>query len=278
KIASNGVPPFVGDEIGQSLQDFIKGVDIIGKTDETVAGVATYHYQVNSSDATTKKLSSSLSDIFFTTLSPDMRVGLDQGLGAVSLDSIEVWVGKADSNVYQYKIIATIPLSKVLGIEDKGLGDSRVKLEWVTKIHDLGVVNKIDIPTEVTAMSDFVKSVNDMNIKDALDTLKTSAQTFHNASGNFGKASNPTGSCAKPADRSLFSPTGHAASASIAVGDIATNLSALIALVGDRESCYSTTSAWAAAAQLASDPTSFYCVDDKGKAILTNKISGPACK
>jgi hypothetical protein len=278
KILSSSIPPFIGSEMSQALGSFIQNVGVLSKSDETVDGSLMYHYQLNASSELTQALASQISSVFLANLTPESKATIDESLHTVTLDSIDVWIGKADNNVYQYKVAATIPLSKVLGIDDKGLGDSRVKLLWQTRFHDLSVPNKIELPTDALTVPVFIKTMSDTKVKDVLDALKVSTQTFRNAVGNFGKASNTLGSCAKPTDRSLFSPTGQPKAAVTVVGDIATNINSVIALAGDSALCYSSPTAWAVSVPLVSDPASYYCVDDKGSSALTTKIAGPACK
>jgi hypothetical protein len=278
-ILSEGMPPFVSGELTKSTQEFIGGLAFISKEDQVVSGVPMYHYEGEASNQVTKTLFSEISDLLFASLPPTDKSRLSDALGSIHVDSVDVWIAKDGPHVYQYKISMTMPLSKFLGLEDKSLSGSVIRLDWQTRLYDIGVANTITVPSLSVPMADYVKSITDMKIKNAAQALPPTAQAFHNATLNFGKASNLSGSCSKPTTSSLFSPTGHSKGASIAVGDMATIVNTVIKLTGEGASCYSTPSSWAIALPLASDPEKYYCVDSKGTAVnLSTKISGPVCK
>jgi hypothetical protein len=278
-VLSGGIPPLVSGKFTQSTQDFISGLTFISKEDHVVSGVPMYHYQAEASNQVTAKLLSEVSDLLFVVLPATDRSRLTDALSTLHIDSIDFWVSKDTPHVYQYKMRMTMPLSKAIGLSDTGLSGSVLTFDWQTRVYDLGVPNTITVPAVSVPMPDYVKSITDMKIKNVAGALPLAAQSFRNATLNFGKASNLSGSCSVPVARSLFSPTGHSAGASIAVGDIATAISTVIKLTGENSLCYSTPSAWAVALPLASDPAKYYCVDSKGTVVnLSTKITSPECK
>ncbi len=279
KILTNGVSPVVSGEISKSGQEFANSLTFISKEDDLIDGAPVYHYQAEASSQVTKKLFSDISNLLFTSLPSTDKERLINVFGAIHIDSIDVWIGKGESQMYQYKVIMTIPLSEVLSLEDKSLAGSVLKLEWQTKVYDVGAPNIVTPPRESVPMADYVKNISDMKIKNATESFPLAAQAFRNATLNFGKASNVSGSCATPTPSSLFSPTGHSKGATLAVGDIATLISTMIKLAGGSASCYSTSSSWAVALPLASDPAEYYCIDSTGTQVnLATKLAGPMCK
>jgi len=277
-IQSKGMSPFVYNEVSQAFKEFITSSSVVEKDIQKINNLDTYHYQLNANNQTTRKLFSDLSDIFITTLPTDIKTDLIEQLGSITINSFDFWVGKKDSNLYQYKFILTIPLSKVIGLLDKGIAGSQVSLSWQTRFYDFDVSNNIKIPKDTVPVADFVKSVSDMRIKDAIDSFKPSALSFYNTTGKYGSSSNTSGSCEKANTGSLFSSLGQNKGASIPVGDIAGILNIIIKL-DSRAQCFSTSKSWAIALPLASDLTSFYCTDNKSPSVvLTKAITGPVCK
>jgi hypothetical protein len=279
KVLSIIVPSYVNKQTASILKDFVTSSSIIEKSPEDIHGVPTYHYELNASREATKALLSNFVKIFVNSLSVQEQADIDQRLGAVTVDSFEIWIGKDDSNIHRYKFQLTAPLSKVIGLDDSGIAGNEVNLSFETSYYDFDVPNTIVLPTSSITISDFMKNIKDMKIKDAISSFKPVASNLRNALGNYGKRNNPTGSCTNPNPSSLFSPVGHTLGASTAVGAIATVITELLNTTNGALSCYSTSNDWALSAPLASDPTSSFCTDSAGVTkILTTELEGTVCK
>jgi hypothetical protein len=279
KLFSVGVPSYINNETSGVFKSFVDSATVIEKEPETVHGIVSYHYELSADQQSTKKFIMEFVTVFTTGLSPLDKDLLADRLGAISLDSFEVWVGKEDSKIHQYKLTLKSPLSRLIGLDDSGIAGNVVTLDWKTTYYDFDIHNDISIPTDAIPASLFMKKVSDMKIKDKISSFKALAGTFHNAIGTFGTRSNPTGSCTNPNPSSLFSPVGHAKGASAAVGTIASVMNDILSTTGGALACYSTSSAWALAAPLPSDPSTSFCADNTGAAkILVSPITGPVCK
>lgn len=279
KVLSGGIPEYARGIIASSFKEFILSANITEKDTESLKNVPTYHYIVNADRTSTKKLLSSIGGIFTSGTSEDYKRGLDEAFGAVNIDSLEVWIGKDDNIVHQVKVSLAVPLSKVIGLDDKGIGDNVVKIDWQTSYYDFNVANTIQMPQSVTSIEDFTKLIRDTKIKSKVSLFADSAQVLKNAEGSFGKKSNPSGSCTAPTSGSLFSPLGHTKGTSTAVGTIAGIMTDTLALTGNSGSCYSTTKDWAVAFPLASQPTTSFCVDSKGGSnVITTALTKISCE
>ncbi len=277
KMKSNGIPPYVINSLKVSLKELIDSADVSEKPKEVIQGIDTYHYILSVDRADTKKFLISLADIFITTLSETQKKNLEEALGASNFDTIEVWVGTDDSLVHQYKFSLSVPLSKVINLEDKGIDGNTVTFTWQSSVYDFNQATSV-LPSETaTPVSDFVKLGLDKNIKTTMASFITASKTFRNALGSYGKT-NTGGSCVNPSAGSLFSPVGHTKGAATSVGAIAHTMNILVANPTGEGSCLSTPTAWAMAFPLASDPTSSYCVDSTGSSrIRTSPLTTTLC-
>jgi hypothetical protein len=126
-------------------------------------------------------------------------------------------------------------------------------------------------------MTDFIKNVQDVKIKNIILSFSPAAKSLFNAIGTYGNRSNSTGNCANPSSGSLFSPLGYGKKVSTQMGAIAGIMNNLLSEIGNSSSCYSTTRAWALAGTLSDSKT--FCVDSTGASkTLDNKITGAVCK
>ncbi len=279
KFLSTILPSYVTNETTSVFKEFISRASVVEKAQDSVNGVATYHYALSADSQTTKKFLSQFAIIFLSDLSSDQKNMLDETLGAVTFDTFEVWIGKDDGNIHQYKFVLNAPLSKIIGLNDKGIAGNIVSLDWKTTYYDFNVANTIESPQSSISATDFIKNVDDMKIKDLVSLFKTLADSMYNATGNFGKRSNPTGSCVNPNPSSLFSPVGHPKGASNAVGNIASLINNILSATNSELSCYSDSKAWAISAPLASDMPSSYCSDSAGNMkILDTQLTGVICQ
>ena len=279
KIFSIGLPSYVTAETDSIFKDFLTTASVLEKDPETIHGVESYHYVLSSDRQSTKKFLLNFTTVFLNELSKEEKVNLDEGIGSTSLDSLEIWIGKDDGNIHQYRFVLTTPLSKIIGLDDKGIAGSVVTFDWKTTYYDFDINNDIALPGASIDMIDFIKKIEDMKLKDLVLSFKQAADTFRNATGSYGKRTNPNGSCVNPNPSSLFSPVGHAKGASNAVGNISEILNNTLSITNGALSCYSLPNAWAISAPLISDSGSSICIDSTGKEdILEKPISGPTCK
>ncbi|MDE2030744.1 MAG: hypothetical protein KGI58_00585 [Patescibacteria group bacterium] len=279
QLFSIGVPSYANDETNSIFRDFVNNSTVIEKSPEVVRGVLSYHYELNANKTDTNKFITQFIDTFTFGLSDAEKNTLNERLGAISLDSFEVWVGEQDNRIHQYEFKLTTPLSRLIGLDDKGIAGNQVSLDFKTTYYDFDVKNTISIPTDAVSVSDFMKSISDMKIKDKISSFKVLATNFHNATGNYGSRSNPNGSCTNPNPGSMFSPVGNPSGASNAVSYISSLMNDILNTTNGALYCYSTPSAWALAAPLAVDPATLYCSDNTGKDIILNKPpTGASCK
>lgn len=277
-IISNGVPPYVQNQTIATLKEFIGTLEFVEKGKESVHGVETYHYEVAVTRPATKKLLSSFVDLFSIQFSDDQKEKLDEALGASNISSFEVWIGKNDDNLYQIKFILNAPLSKVLRLNDSGIANNEVKLDWMTTYYDLDVENNIVMPEGQTNIKDFVNDIKNTKIKNIISSFKQQTILFKNAVGSYGKKSEAAGSCTLPLSGSLFSPLGQGKGADTAISSISSSISSLLLLTKGEGSCYSTSKAWALAVPLYTEPLSYYCTSSEGDPnTLTAPIKGTVC-
>ena len=268
-----------GTKVSPSFKEFLGNVTMVDKGTENIHGQDTYHYEIVVDGPTSKKFLVDMLNIFASTISADTKTNIEESLGSTTVDSLDVWVGKSDSNIHQYKLALSIPLSKVIGLDDKGIANNKVKLDWTTTYFDFDVPNTITMPLDSMKIEDYIKNIHDMRIKNTLSGFSPVAKNLFNAEGSFGKSQNLSGSCISPVSGSIFSPLGHTKGAVTSVGAIASSMNDLLSLSNGSSLCYSTPVAWAIATPLSSNPNLFACVDNAGT--LTNLPSapkGPVCK
>ncbi len=278
-ILSDGVPNILINNMGSSLETFINSVNVIEKDPENIKGQAMYHYQITADRTETKKLLNSFADPVISSFSDSNKQGVSEALGSTTLNSFDVWVGKNDSLIHQYKFSINIPLSKVISLDDSGIAGNIVTLDWQTTLYDFDVINDITIPKKVTPLPDFINLISDQKLKDTLASFKDASLILRNAIGSYGKHANLGGSCTEPSSGSLFSPVGHTKGAANSVGTIAGIMNEILDITGDKGQCFSTLNTWAVAVPLASSPTSTYCIDNTGVSmILTEPLTNTICK
>ncbi len=279
KIFSVGLPSYITGETNSIFQDFLKNASVIEKDSEVVHNVDSYHYILSSDKQSTKKFLSSFVTFFLNELTEEEKQNLNEGIGSTNLDSLEIWIGKNDGNIHQYKFNLTTPLSKIIGLEDKGIAGSLVSFSWKTTYYDFDVANDIALPATSISMIDFMKKVEDMKLKDSILSFKEISNIFKNATGSYGKKTNPNGSCVNPNPGSLFSPVGHPKGANNSVGTMSEVINDILNITNGSLACYSSSNAWAISAPLLSDPNSYVCTDNRGgESILEKQITGPICK
>jgi hypothetical protein len=289
KILSSGMPSYVNADTLNAYNVLINKVGIIDKGQENIRGVDTYHYSISVDRELAKNLLNKISDNIVLNLSTDDKDRLTQILGSTTVDSFDVWVGKGDNNIYQYNVVLNIPLSKILGFDDKSIGDNLVSVNWKTTYYDFDISNNIIMPDSSVLATDFVNDIKETKIKNEVTSFKQLADNLQKTEKTFGKTSNKDGSCTNPVSGSLFSPTGHGKSSADAVGSISLLMNNILETTNNAGNCYSTPKAWsftipiAPSYDSASVPTggftSFFCIDSTGTTKdLTASPSGVVCQ
>lgn len=277
-ILSNEVPLYVKEQTLSTLKEFIGTLEYVDKGKESIHGIETYHYEVTVTRPATKKLLSSLVGLFSAQFTDEEKTNLDEVIGASSISSFEVWTGKNDDNLYQIKFTLNVPLSKVLWLNDSGIADGEVTLDFMETYYDLNIPNNIVMPSEQMNIKDFVNDIENTKIKNIISSFKPQTILFKNAVGSYGKKSETTGSCTLPLLGSLFSPLGQTKGADTAISSISSSISSLLLLTKGEGSCYSTSKAWVLGAPLNTTPISFYCADSAGTTTtLLGPITGTVC-
>ena len=277
-IPSNSVD-YISNQFVSAFKDFTGNIEMIKKGEREIHGIDTYNYSVNVDRPTLKKLLTDISGALFVDMSDGSKIDMEEFFRVISIDSFEVWIGKKDGNIYQYKFTLTIPLSKIIGLEDKSMTDSEVTIDWHTTYYDLDVPNNEITSLEIINFEDFMKRFEDIKIKNIVSSFTSSAQIMKDTLGNYGKKSNSTGSCSESTSGSLFSPLGHKKEASAIVETIAETMNTIVTQVNEGSLCYSTSKAWALASPLSSDPNSYFCVDSEGSSVtLIEPLSGTSCQ
>jgi hypothetical protein len=289
KVLSGGMSSYINEEIVSAYNDLINSMEIIEKGQENIKGVDTYHYLINADRQSTKNFLTIISNNFSNELSDEDKKQLNQIVGSVTVKSFDVWIGKDNGNIYQYNVVIDIPLSKIIGFEDKSVGDNKVSIDWKTTYYDFNVPNEIFFSEGFTSISDFEKIIHNMNIKNNIASFKQLATNLFNVEGVYGNKSNLSGSCMNPASGSLFSPVGHAKGALSSISSISGLLSKAMKETNETGLCYSTSKAWSFSlpvsmigeipAGLNEKTQPFVCVDNTG--VIKNleiAPTGPVCK
>jgi hypothetical protein len=279
KLLPTSNSSFLSQEFSSSFKNFVEDIKIIKKGEEEINGVNTLHYSIETERDSLKNLLVNILDTIFINLEEDQLANIKENIGSVSVNSLEVWLSKKDDYVYKYKISLTIPLSKVIGLEDKGIANNEVTLDIETIYSDLNIKNDFSMPLSVINLDDLLNSINDIKIKNTISSFKPLAQIMKNALGNFGSKSNLTGSCIEPVPGSLFSPLGHTKGASTIVGTIASTMNQIVSQNSGVPLCFSTSKDWAISLPLSSTPNIYFCVDSSGNSIVLNEpLAKSVCK
>lgn len=278
-LLSNRIAPFINDATIDPFSEFLDKASIIDKGIETLDGSPVYHYVVTSDRVTTKKFLVALGTAYTKDMTDASMLAFTDILGTATFDSFDIWVGQNDMMIHKYGFTASLPLSKVLGLEDKGIAGNEVEIHWETVYSQFNTATVAAAPTESTPVVTFIKELHDMKIKNALSMVGSISKNLKNADGSYGKRVNVTGSCANPNPGSLFSPLGHAKGATIAVGAMASTMNTLLNETNGAGSCFSNPGAWAAAFPFASDSATFICTDSTGSTKqTTTTLTGTVCK
>jgi hypothetical protein len=278
KILSGGFSSYITKDSLSKYDNFINTISIVEKEKEIIKGVETYHYDINTNKESSRDLVKEIAKNFINSeIDSVEKERINNMLGSLSINSFEVWIGKNDNNIYQYKIELKVPLSKVLAFEDSSLGNSEVLIDWTTTYYDFNISNEIILPQDFYSLDYFGKSFRNIKLKNEISELSSLFKTYSNATGNFGKISNK-GNCVNPTSGSIFSPTGHTKNASLVVGDIALKMNDILNRTNSIGFCYSDSKSWAVSVPLESEFQSYFCLDNTGVSnILTTELNSTKC-
>jgi hypothetical protein len=268
------------DKSSFSFESLADNIEMIKKDQEIISNINTDHYIVNLDKIILKDFLSKTSFILLNNLTEEEKSDFDKIWNSVSIKSLEVWIGEKDNNIYRYKFSLSVPLTKIIGLEDKSISNKEVILDWQTTFSDLDVPNSVIVPiANAMSFDDFSKKVADLKIKNAVFSLVSSTVEIKEVMGSYGLKLNTSGSCTNPVSGSLFSPLGHTKNASTIVAKIANTMNLIVAQTGENSKCFSSSKAWAISVPLNSDPNTYFCLDSAGNSLdLKGPINKTSCK
>jgi hypothetical protein len=288
KLLSGGMSSYVDQETLGDYDSLIQKVQITKKGQESIKGVETNHFSINPDKELFKNLLTKITERFSNDLSETDKGGAGLLIGSASVSSFDVWVGRGDNTIYQYNIVFEIPMTKILGFEDKSVGNNTMSVSLKVTYFDFNKEEGILIPTDYTEIEEFVKNTKIENVKNKVKEFANLANNLQKIEKKFGTKSNAKGSCMSPVSGSLFSPIGHPKTAVLPVSEISSFLNYTLDLTKGMGSCYSTTTDWSFAIPLVDNydniATSesydtFYCIDSKGADIEISALpSGVTCE
>lgn len=288
KVLSSGMPSYVNDETLGAYNDLINKVEIIEKGLENIKGIDTYHYSISTDRQMSKDILTKISDNFSSNISEEDKTNLNEILGSITITSFDVWVGKGDNNIYQYNFVIDIPLSKILGFEDKSIGNSKITVNWKTTYYDFNVPNNIFISEKSISVNEFINNFKKEQLKNEVSSFKQIATNLFNVEKSIVMKSNLTGSCMNPTYGSLFSPLGHSKKATSEISAMSVLLNKILGYTNSVGSCYSNSKDWSFTIPISvnydtdyintNGYESFFCIDSTGvKKDLTSFPSGVNC-
>jgi hypothetical protein len=287
KLLSKSIPSYINEKILLAYNGLVTNIEVVEKGEENIKGINTYRYSITTDRQAVKNLLTIVTDGVTQSLSEEEKRHIDEVLSSLEISLFDVWVGKGDNNIYQYNIVANVPLSKVLGFEDKSIGDNKISVSWKTTYYDFEVENYIQTPSDFVIFLDYFNEIKKEKIKKELNYFVELASGLKKEINNYGAKSNKEGSCMSPISGSLFSPTGHPKSVTNQISLISELLNEIMAETKNNGDCYSTSSDWAFAVPLSDNYlkqdeennfSKYYCVDSTGNRLETDKkLSGTVC-
>jgi hypothetical protein len=236
------------------------------------------HYNVNIDRPSVRQFLSRVVRASGISFEGSTQTHINEAIGAVSVDSFEVWVDKGDSIIRRYKMSLSVPLSKVIGFSDSGIAGSELRIDLKGTYYDFDAPHTIHIPTSTTPLDTYKNTMIDANVKDIVETFSLQAKKLQKIEGSYGVQANTSGSCTSPSSGSVFSPLGHPSKANESVGSIASSMNTLLASISVEPVCRSSKSAWVIAIPQATNPALISCVDSSGLSTnLTAMPTGVRC-
>lgn len=276
------------DSVWQSvmkiLEDTLSKAQITDRGDEIINNTNTTHYDIVIDSLVVKE---SILSVIKTT--PDLFSDQDieqlsEVLNTLTIQSIELWIGKKDNLIYKYSFEASLPLSKLLSVNEKNFSESMATVNITELYYDYGSDVVANVPDQAVPVLQSLKDAQneaiDSKTRIALQVdFANAARNLKKIEGSYGLKSNTKGDCVNPVSGSLFSPLGHKSKTINTIGLVSEQILLILDNTDNVGSCYSTTSAWAVAVPLKSKPDTLFCVDSTGKvADLKIPITGPVCK
>ena len=239
--------PTTSSAITSFLTQALSKVQVTQQPSVLMSGANVYHYTLTMDQATTQTLVQGIINIQPEMFSDNEKANLNNILQKVTINSLDVWVGKNDNLLYQYDINITTPMSN----------GQDATLDIKQTFSDYNVPVTVQAPDASVSVIGVIESIqaniHDQNIKSIMNTIAVNTDALFK-----------TASYAKTAKSNGICP------------DLTSNIGS----VGKISSyCFSTTKAWALEAPLASTSATFFCVDSTGAEIqLNDPIIGPVCK
>jgi len=278
-IETRGFSQTFENETKQAFAELISSSSFNEKQDTlNNKDVPLRHYNVNIDRPSVRQFLSRVVRASGVSFEGSTQTHINEAIGAVSVDSFEVWVDKGDSIIRRYKMSLSVPLSKVIGFSDSGIAGSELRIDLKGTYYDFDAPHTIHIPTSTTPLDTYKKTMIDARVKDIVETFSLQAKKLQKIEGSYGIQANTSGSCTSPSSGSVFSPLGHPSKANESVGSIASSMNTLLASISAEPVCRSSKSAWVIAIPQAINPALISCVDSSGLSTnLTVMPTGVRC-
>lgn len=288
-ILSGGMASYIDGENLVEYNELINKADIIEKGEEDIKGIKTYHYSISANTELFKKLIDKISTNLTQNFSEEDVSNLESIFGSSTINSFDVWVGKGDSNIYQYSFSIDIPLSKIIGFEDASIGDNKINIVWKTIYYDFDIANNIIIPEDFISATDFSNLIKETRVKNEIIFFEKLASSLLKKEGVYGKNSNTNGDCINPVSGSLYSPLGHTKKAVEEISSISLFINKMLAENDNIGFCFSNSKEWSLSVpvfnnynEVLSDNEKikyYFCVDSTGSnKELISPQTGVICK
>jgi len=272
KIFKGGLSSYFTDNSLISYREFLNSIEITEKGKEVVKGVETYHYDITNNEDANNSIVSEFINHFISAEDSNLK----ETLSSMKINSFEIWIGKDDNNIYQYKISISLPLSNILNIKDSSLGNSEVVLDWTNTYYDFDVTNNISIPEDYKDIDTYIKESDDIKLKNQISNLSENFNLIKNSEGNYGISNN--GNCVNSTSGSLFSPNGHLKNSVLIVGDISELMNNILLTTNNSGYCFSNSSSYAVSFPLESEVGTYFCLDSTGKSEeILFELKGAKC-
>ncbi len=288
KLLSGGVSSYIDQDTLGGYDDLIKKVKITKKGEESIKGVTTYHYSISPDKELFKNLLTKIIERYSGGLNDADKENANLLISSARVSSFDVWVGKGDNTIYQYNIVLEIPMTKILGFEDKSVGNNTMGVSFKVTYFDFNNKEEIILPDNYMGIEEFVKNTKIDSLKNKMKEFTVLANNLKKIEKKFGVSSNSKGSCMSPVSGSLFSPLGHSKTAVLPVSEISSFLNYILGLTKGMGSCYSDTKDWSFAIPLSDNYetiatsetfNTFYCIDSKGADIeISIPPNGVTCE
>jgi hypothetical protein len=283
-----GISSYINNENINTYNNLINNLTINEKGIENIRGLDTYHYSIDIDSNSSKNILSKVAGNFILNLSSEDNEKLNQMIEATKVNSFDIWIGKEDSNIYQYSVALDIPISTILDIGDNNISDNKLSISWKTTYYDFNIQNNLFMPSQFISAVDFANNTKKAQIKNRVFDIKELADNLFRKEKSYGVKSNLSGSCINPVSGSIFSPTGHVLGVEKEVLDITISIKDIIDKTNGAGFCYGTVKDWSFTIPVSESYDvkdlpeggykSFFCTDSTGaKEELTAFPKGGTC-